>query len=157
MLDHEVIVRPLLESRVIFRIVLIARAFQRPVKVRDVFVKNVTRRQIRAAAKPPSSRRPRVVSRRISFKVTIVKVHGRCHRVDWVHHRGNPGCKKRNRLRPGALPSRRRSVRLRRHLPVHHGHVNPGFFKNLAALQHSRDASTPARSFPRVLVKLSPV
>ena len=32
-LDHEVIVRPLLESRVIFRIVLIARAFQRPVKV----------------------------------------------------------------------------------------------------------------------------
>eukprot|EP00962_Isochrysis_galbana_P039222 scaffold14030_cov121-Isochrysis_galbana.AAC.7 len=135
-LNGEVLIRPLLELGVVLRVVLVA----------DVLV---CRRDVRTTAKPP---RPA-----IGLKVAVVEVHGGRHRVARVHHAGQAARKERHALALGiALRTvgAARCCRLQsvlRHGAVHDGKRASCLLKDIAVGEHTRDATTPARTSPHVL------
>ena len=72
--DVEVSITPCFEARVIRSVVLVAGVFDGAVEVDGVFVEEVARRQVRAAAEPPGFFLTVLVH---CLEVAVVEMHGR--------------------------------------------------------------------------------
>ena len=154
MLDDEVLIRPLLEPGVKSLVVLVAHVFQRAVEVRGVVVENVRRREVRASAEPPGSRRSLGAFRGVRLEVPVVEVHGGRHGIVRVHHGGDARGEEGDHLFASALLAGGGAVRLGGHLAVHHGHVHARLLKDVAILQDTRDAAAAAGARPGILLEL---
>mmetsp|Transcript_6785 Transcript_6785/g.20085 ORF Transcript_6785/g.20085 Transcript_6785/m.20085 type:complete len:293 (-) Transcript_6785:478-1356(-) len=77
-LDDEVLVRPLFELGVVFRIVLVAHLLVGAVEVLHVLLVEVGGGDVRAAAEPPDAA--------VRLEVAVVEVHGGGEGVARVHH-----------------------------------------------------------------------
>mmetsp|Transcript_12540 Transcript_12540/g.16064 ORF Transcript_12540/g.16064 Transcript_12540/m.16064 type:complete len:236 (+) Transcript_12540:879-1586(+) len=149
MLDGEVLVSPLLEFGVIFWVMLVADVLVCLVEVLDVFLKEVSRGDVRAAAKPPDAA--------IRLEVTVIEVHGGCHRVTRVHHTGKAACKEGDTLALlvalGTVCASRgsRLEGILGHRAVHDRERAASLLKDVTVAQHTRDAAATARTSPDVL------
>ena len=147
--DHEILVRPRLEPRVVARVVRVAGGLQRRVEGRRVRRVLDRRVEVRAAAEPPGRRRP---------EHPRVHMHRRRPRRAHVRDEADPrGPEPRILRQPRDLPPRRQAPLRRLPEPPMHGRdVHPHLLEDAPPAHHRHHPAAGVLPRPPRLAPLEP-